>query len=253
MVQNYTAFDMPLDVIWNDIDWMRDYVFGSYNDELGSGGYTLRDVRALNEYVAARQQKRVLIVDPNIPALLEDKDGKAYLPYVEGVAQGIFVRHPMNDSLLYGKQWPDASVAWPDFTHPGIVDWWEAQFTRLGALAGQMDGVWLDMVRPSPTHRPPVSARSLPHTPSPLSTYCALSSVHRMSRPRSARDRSPRAARVSRTIRRGWWTLELGRIRPARRPPTFPIRRSSRAVSGSAWKTTRSTSPRTTTSASTTT
>ena len=184
VVMNYTKFDMPLDAIWNDIDWMRDYVFGTsvhkpvtlshsiervnsvislltcvpyamvywlcrYNDELGSGGYTLRDVKALNQYVKSIQKKRVLIVDPNIPALLADKDGQPYLPYVEGKAADIFVRHPANDSILYGKQWPAVSVAWPDWTNPGVVDWWLPQYQRFGELAGQMDGVWLDMNEPS--------------------------------------------------------------------------------------------------------
>ena len=106
-------------------------------------------MRALNNYVWSRKQKRVLIVDPNIPALLADKDGKPYLPYVEGKAANIFVRHPANDSILYGKQWPAVSVAWPDWTNPAIVDWWEPQFRKFGELAGQMDGVWLDMNEPS--------------------------------------------------------------------------------------------------------
>ena len=149
VVLNYTAYDMPLDAIWNDIDIMRDYVFGTYNDELGNGGYTVRDVTALNTYVKQHKQKRVWIVDPNIPALLEDKGGVPYLPYIEGKAANIFVRHPANDTILYGKQWPTVAVAWPDWTNPGVVDWWTPQYERFGAIAGQMDGIWLDMNEPS--------------------------------------------------------------------------------------------------------
>ena len=149
VVLNYTAYDMPLDGVWNDIDIMRDYIFGTYNDELGNGGYTIPDVKRLNAYVREHKQKRVWIVDPNIPALLEDKGGEPYLPYLEGKAANIFVRHPANDSLLFGKQWPTVAVAWPDWTNPGVVDWWTPQYERFGDIAGQMDGVWLDMNEPS--------------------------------------------------------------------------------------------------------
>ena len=121
---------------------MRDYVFGSYNDELGNGGYTIRDVKALNSFVAANKQKRVLIIDPNVPALLEDKNSVPYLPYTEGKAANIFVRHAANDSILYGKQWPTVPVAWPDWTNPAVEGWWEAQIRRFGQLAGMMDGIW---------------------------------------------------------------------------------------------------------------
>ena len=130
VVQNYSAAGIPLDTIWNDIDWMRDYVAFTYNDELGSHGYTVADVRAMNEYLVAHHQHHVQIVDPNIPAILEDKDKAPYLPYTLGKEAGIFVRHPANDTLLYGKQWPPMTVAWPDWTNPAVVDWWTANFRR---------------------------------------------------------------------------------------------------------------------------
>ena len=149
VVLNYTAADIPLDVIWNDIDWMRDYVAFTYNDELGSGGFTAKDVRALNDYLAANQQYHVQIVDPNIPVILLDKDKQPYLPYVNGKANNLFVRHPANDTFLFGKQWPAVTVAWPDWTNPGVESWWEDNFRRFGEIAGQLGGVWLDMNEPS--------------------------------------------------------------------------------------------------------
>ena len=100
VVKNYTAADIPIDVIWNDIDWMRDYVAFTYNDEYGSRGYTHKDVQALNDYLAAHHQHHVQIVDPNIPAVLTEKDGTSYTPYVQGKARNIFVRHPANDTIL---------------------------------------------------------------------------------------------------------------------------------------------------------
>ena len=149
VVLNYTAADIPLDVIWNDIDWMRDYVAFTYNDELGSGGYTAKDVRALNDYLAANQQYHVHIVDPNIPVILVDKDKQPYLPYVNGKTNNLYVRHPANDTFLFGTQWPPMTVVWPDWTHPDITSWWEDNFRRFGDIAGQLDGVWLDMNEPS--------------------------------------------------------------------------------------------------------
>ena len=149
VVLNYTAADIPLDVIWNDIDWMRDYVAFTYNDEYGSGGYTAKDVRALNDYLAEHSQYHVQIVDPNIPAVLVDKDKQPYLPYVNGKAAEVYVRHPANDTFLFGKQWPAVTVVWPDWTHPAVEQWWEDNFRRFGDIAGQLGGVWLDMNEPS--------------------------------------------------------------------------------------------------------
>ena len=90
----------------NDIDWMRDYVAFTYNDELGSKGYTASDVQSLHNYLTAHHQHHIQIVDPNIPAILRDKDGTDYLPYTTGKEADIFVRHPANDTFLFGKQWP---------------------------------------------------------------------------------------------------------------------------------------------------
>ena len=149
VVLNYTAADIPLDVIWNDIDWMRDYVAFTYNDRYGSGGFLPQDVSRLNEYLAQHHQHHIHIVDPNIPAVLVEKDQQEYLPYTTGKAMGIFVRHPANDSLLYGKQWPPMTVAWPDWTHPDVVDWWTENFRRFGQIAGMPSGIWLDMNEPS--------------------------------------------------------------------------------------------------------
>ena len=149
VVRNYTAANIPIDVIWNDIDWMRDYVSFTYNDELGSGGYNAKDVRHLNDELAASGRYHVQIVDPNIPVILVDKDKKPYLPYVNGKEHDLFVRHPANDTFLWGKQWPSITVAWPDWTNPAIESWWEENFRRFGEIAGQLGGVWLDMNEPS--------------------------------------------------------------------------------------------------------
>ena len=128
---------------------MRDYVAFTYNDEFGSKGFTPTDVRSLHTHLAAHHQHHVQIVDPNIPAILRDKDGAPYLPYTTAKAADLLVRHPANDSILFGKQWPPMTVAWPDWTNPGIVDWWTANFRRFFDLAGPLSGIWLDMNEPS--------------------------------------------------------------------------------------------------------
>jgi alpha-glucosidase (family GH31 glycosyl hydrolase) len=144
VVKNYTRLDYPLDAIWNDIDWMNDYIFGTWGPDYG-----VDDTRALNDHLERNHQKHIQIVDPNIPALLEDLNHAVYHPYVEGKNANIFVRHPDNVTILYGKQWPEVTVAWPDWTNPATEDWWFNQFTRFGKIAGQMGGVWLDMNEPS--------------------------------------------------------------------------------------------------------
>jgi alpha-glucosidase (family GH31 glycosyl hydrolase) len=128
---------------------MRDYVSFTYNDEHGGGGFTATDVRVLNDYLAAHSQYHVLIFDPNVPVILIDKDKQPYLPYVNGKDGDLFIRHPANDTFLFGRQWPAVTVAWPDWTNPAITSWWEDNFRLFGDIAGQVGGVWLDMNEPS--------------------------------------------------------------------------------------------------------
>ena len=106
-------------------------------------------MRALNDYLAAHDQYHVQIVDPNIPVILVDKDKQPYLPYVNGKASNLYVRHPANDTFLFGKQWPAVTIVWPDWTNPAVPAWWEDNFRRFGDIAGQLGGVWLDMNEPS--------------------------------------------------------------------------------------------------------
>ena len=107
---NYTGADLPLDTIWKGIDWMRDYVSFTWNDEYGSKGFTPLDVRRVHDYLAEHHQHHVQIGDPNIPAVLREKDGTTYLLYTTGLAADLFVRHPANDTPLFGKQWPPMTV-----------------------------------------------------------------------------------------------------------------------------------------------
>ena len=140
---------------------MRDYVAFTYNDEFGNHGFTTPDVRRMNEYLASHHQHHVQIVDPNIPAVLREKDGTPYLPYTTGKAANLFVRHPANDTILFGKQWPPMTVAWPDWTNPGIVDWWTANFRRFFDIAGPLSGIWLDMNEPSSFCAGQITARCI--------------------------------------------------------------------------------------------
>ena len=53
IVMNYTTNDMPLDTIWNDIDWMRDYVFGTS--------------AIITSHIKAYPSTRQLVVAPVLP------------------------------------------------------------------------------------------------------------------------------------------------------------------------------------------
>ena len=143
VVEGYLREDLPLDVVWNDIDYMQFYFDFTFDPQR----FDVDDLKAFNDFLTAHGMHHVYIVDPGIPALLSlpGAQGAAYSPYVDGNAAQVFIRHPANDSLLYTCVWPSVPVVFPDFTHPNTQDWWTAQIQAWTQAVGLPSGLWLDM------------------------------------------------------------------------------------------------------------
>ncbi|CAG0918268.1 unnamed protein product [Notodromas monacha] len=129
---------IPLDVMWSDIDYMDKWKDFSYDNESYAG---------LPEYVNklhAGGLHYVPIIDPGISSAEEPG---TYLPFDEGKELGIFIRNVTGD-LFIGKVWNPVSTVWVDFTHPKATPYWTNQLTRYH-MQVEFDGAWIDMNEPS--------------------------------------------------------------------------------------------------------
>ncbi|GAB9477114.1 Family 31 glycoside hydrolase, partial [Globisporangium polare] len=112
VVDKYAAAEIPLDVIWVDIDHMDKY----HDFTLDPVNFAKADMQKLLSDVHARGQKFVPIIDPGIP---DDKNDYAY---TKGLELDIFIKDTAGKPYL-GQVWPGPTV-FPDFFHPKTYSYW---------------------------------------------------------------------------------------------------------------------------------
>ncbi|XP_053562416.1 lysosomal alpha-glucosidase [Bombina bombina] len=175
VVKKMREAHMPMDVQWNDIDYMDAFHDFTY-DQKRFGDYS----EMVKEF---HQQglKYVMIVDP---AISNTGPPGCYPPYDDGLKRGVFITNATGQPLV-GKVWPGLTV-YPDFTNPETFSWW---YDLVQNFHDQVpfDGMWIDMNEPSnfvhgsidncpdnelesPPYVPGVAGGALRHT-----TICASS------------------------------------------------------------------------------
>eukprot|EP00877_Chromochloris_zofingiensis_P010438 jgi/Chrzof1/5648/Cz16g10050.t1 len=137
VVANYSAADLPLEVMWTDIDWMegRFWVFTFSQSRFHPV--------LMNQWVqrlSARGQHWVPIIDPAIAAV------PGVSAYDEGLEDSVFIRNVQGD-LYLGQVWPGPSH-WPDFLNPNTSSWWQVQSQNMYDQAAY-SGMWIDMNEPA--------------------------------------------------------------------------------------------------------
>lgn len=132
VAEGFRAANLPLDAIHLDIDFLdRNRTF-THNKE------AFPDPLAMNQKLAARGIRTVVIADPAIPADPSDP------VFQSGDRAGIFLR---KDGKYYeGKVWPGLSV-FPDFTLPKTAEWWGPLYAD--SLKWGISGFWNDMNEPA--------------------------------------------------------------------------------------------------------
>ncbi|KAI4533822.1 hypothetical protein MG293_016841 [Ovis ammon polii] len=137
VVENMTRAYFPLDVQWNDLDYMdarRDFTFNK--DHFG-------DFPAMVQELHQGGRRYIMIVDP---AISSSGPAGTYQPYDEGLRRGVFITNETGQPLI-GQVWPGLT-AFPDFTNPEALDWWQDMVTEFHAQV-PFDGMWIDMNEPS--------------------------------------------------------------------------------------------------------
>jgi alpha-glucosidase len=134
VVANYSAANIPLETIWNDIDY-TDYRAIFSLDPLR---FPLSRMRQFVDYLHGHDQHYIMMVDPAVSS----RDNPAFH---DGVAKDVFLKED-NGTLYTGVVWP-GPVHFPDWFHPNSQAFWDQQFdTFFNADSGvDIDGLWIDM------------------------------------------------------------------------------------------------------------
>eukprot|EP00826_Nyctotherus_ovalis_P008235 TRINITY_DN1212_c0_g5_i2.p1 TRINITY_DN1212_c0_g5~~TRINITY_DN1212_c0_g5_i2.p1 ORF type:complete len:929 (-),score=291.48 TRINITY_DN1212_c0_g5_i2:56-2842(-) len=131
VVQKFKQNDLPLDVVWADIDYMKDYADFSVDPVRYAG---------LKEFVQDlhRQHMRwVPIIDAGIKKSLDDKY------YKLGEELGAFIKSAHTGKTLVGKVWPGLAVFLSWYSPHANTVWWTG-LKDLYQLV-EYDGIWIDM------------------------------------------------------------------------------------------------------------
>ena len=136
--EKYGELSIPLDAIWNDIDYMQQY----FDFTTSPTRFPLAEMTAFIEEVHARRQKYVSIIDCGIPF-----HNATYPTYAEGVKEHVFLTNASGD-YSDGTCWPGHTY-WPDFTKPATIDWWVDQYLTFASDGMPVDGTWVDMNEPT--------------------------------------------------------------------------------------------------------
>ena len=125
---------IPCDVLWHDIDYMRDFLVFTFNPK--DFPDPVRHNRSLHELGF----HTVWMIDPGVGA-----QAVSY-PVFESLMAGGHAVLAADGSTYFGRVWP-GKVVFPDFLRAETRRWWAGLYKNW--LAYGVDGVWNDMNEPA--------------------------------------------------------------------------------------------------------
>jgi len=127
VLENYSKNDLPLDVIWSDIDYMEKYI-----------DFTIDKTRfppnQMRDMLAKYKKRWVPIIDAGIAVNNEI--------HTIGLKNNVYIKSP-NGTNLEGQVWP-GNVNYPDWFNPNTSLFWDIGLNLLYQEV-PFHGVWLDM------------------------------------------------------------------------------------------------------------
>lgn len=134
VVRKFKEHDLPIDVIWSDLEYMDQKMIFTVNPHTHGGG-------RLNKIMKTHEVHFVPLIDAGVSL----KDSNAINM---GKELDVFLKQPRNNREDYvAEVWP-GQVHFVDFHHPNAFTFWKNQLKRLYELV-EFSGVWLDMNEPS--------------------------------------------------------------------------------------------------------
>ncbi|KAH0250735.1 Alpha/beta-glucosidase agdC, partial [Aureobasidium melanogenum] len=132
VVANYSAADIPLEVMWTDIDYMDSRRVFTTDPER----FPLEKMRELVSTLHSRQQSYIVMVDPAVAYY-------NYSAFNNGVEANAFLKRS-NGSIYQGVVWPGVT-AFPDWFANGTQEYWDNEFTTFfNADTGvDIDALWI--------------------------------------------------------------------------------------------------------------
>ncbi|PVH95481.1 glycoside hydrolase family 31 protein [Periconia macrospinosa] len=140
IVDGYRDARIPLEAIWNDLDYLLQYRIFSHNNNT----YPVPEGREFLERLHANGQYWMPILDPNVYVPDPTNTTDAFPTYDRGDALSLYIRRGQNSEEYYtGIQWPGFSV-WPDFLLDSAHGFWADEMVRYHNDL-PFDGWWLDI------------------------------------------------------------------------------------------------------------
>lgn len=118
VVDTYRKFDIPLETIWTDIDYMFQY--RDFTNDPNTFPYP--EGQELMARLAAMGQHYIPIVDSAIYIPNPNNASDNYSVYTDGNDRGVFLNNP-DGSQYIGAVWPGYTV-FPDWQANDTVAWW---------------------------------------------------------------------------------------------------------------------------------
>jgi alpha-D-xyloside xylohydrolase len=132
-VANYSKNDLPLDTIWNDIDYMDHYK----DFTVAPDRFPAVPFKQFVDDLHTNNQHYIVITDPGI------KIESDYDAFEEGMSADVFIKDAAGKQPAVGQVWPGYTT-FPDWTHPNTEAWWTRQIARFHDVI-PFDGLWIDM------------------------------------------------------------------------------------------------------------
>ena len=137
VVSQYQTNNLPLDTMWNDIDYMNLYQDFTFSPDR----YPLAEVQKFVDSLHKNHQQYVIIVDPGI------QQNTTYEVWNRFVQQKAYIPKPDSDEPIINEVWP-GDTGFPDFTSAAGHSFWVTEIKRFHQSGAPFDGLWIDMNEP---------------------------------------------------------------------------------------------------------
>ncbi|OQD81138.1 hypothetical protein PENANT_c029G01722 [Penicillium antarcticum] len=138
VVSNFEKFGIPLETIWNDIDYMHGY----RDFENDKDRYSYSEGEEFLDKLHKSGRHYVPIIDSAIYIPNPNNKSDAYETYTRGHKDNVFLKNP-DGSEYIGAVWPGYTV-FPDWHNPNTSDFWSNEIVAYHKKIA-IDGIWIDM------------------------------------------------------------------------------------------------------------